>query len=452
MEITPKGRWQLAAHDGLFAVLTIALAALLAWVAHEYLIEHDLTRTHRNTVSAPTLEVLKQLDGPVAVTGFAMANDARGDSVHRQIQQFLRPYQRAKPDIALTLVDPREQPKAAAAAGVRSPVELIVEYKGRSERLTEFNEQAFANALMRLARGSERLLMWLDGHGERRLTGAANHDFGEFGRQLQQKGFKTSSVNLGVAQGVPANAALLLIASPQVDLLPEEVEKVRRYVADGGNLLWLIDPEPLRGLQPVAELLGLVLTPGTVIDPALTPRSGPPVYALGAAAGYGRHPITTTLTLNTLFPFARQIGTVESETWRSIPLVQVAQRGWVEVGKLEGTITFDKNRDFPGPVNIATAFERMIGDRQQRVVVIGNAGFLSNTFLGNGGNLDLGMNIVNWLSGDDQLITIQPRPAPDSNLDLPPGILYVIAFTFVLGLPLAFLVTGVVIWWRRRNA
>jgi uncharacterized iron-regulated membrane protein len=50
------------------------------------------------------------------------------------------------------------------------------------------------------------------------------------------------------------------------------------------------------------------------------------------------------------------------------------------------------------------------------------------------------------------LITIQPRPAPDSNLDLQPGALYLIAFTFVLGLPLAFLVTGVVIWWRRRRA
>jgi hypothetical protein len=174
--------------------------------------------------------------------------------------------------------------------------------------------------------------MWLDGHGERRLTGAANHDFGEFGRQLQQKGFKTSSVNLGVAQEVPANAALLLIASPQVDLLRRKWRKSAATWRNGGNLLWLIDPEPLRGLQPVAELLGLVLTPGTVIDPALTPRSGPPVYALGAAAGYGRHPITITLNLNTLFPFARQIGTVESETWRSIPLVQVAQRGWVEVG------------------------------------------------------------------------------------------------------------------------
>ena len=140
-------------------------------------------------------------------------------------------------------------------------------------------------------------------------------------------------------------------------------------------------------------------------------------------------------------------------TWRSVPLVQVAQRGWVEVGKLEGSITFDKHRDFPGPVNIAIALERTVsGDRQQRVVVVGNAGFLSNTFIGNGGNLDLGINMVNWLSGDDRLITIQPRPAPDANLDLAPGSLYLIAFTFVLVLPLAFMVTGIVMWWRRRSA
>jgi gliding motility-associatede transport system auxiliary component len=451
MEINRKRRWQLAAHHSLTVVLLLALAALAAYLAREYRVEYDLTRTHRNTVSAATLEVLKQFEGPIVVTAYATASDARGDNIHRQIQQFLRPYQRAKPDIALTLIDPREQPKAASAAGVRAPVELVIEYKRRTEHLTEFNEQAFANALMRLARGAERLVLWLEGHGERRLNGAANHDLGEFGRQLLQKGFRVGSVNLGLAQEMPVNAALLLIAAPQADLLPEEAQKIRRYLESGGNLLWLIDPEPLRGLQPVAELLGLVLTPGVVVDLTLKPRSGPPVYALGVTPGYSRHPVTAALNLNTLFPLARQIGTTESDTWRVTPLIEVAQRGWVETGKLEGTVSFDKNRDFPGPVNVATAFERMVGDRQQRIVVVGNGAFLSNTFVGNGGNLDLGMNMVNWLAGDDRLIAIQPRPAPDSRLDIQPAALYLIAFTFLLALPLAFTITGAVIWWRRRK-
>ncbi|MBI2296438.1 MAG: GldG family protein [Betaproteobacteria bacterium] len=451
MELTRKLRVQLMAHHGLFVVLLIALTALAAYLARDYRIEHDLTRAHRNTVSAATLEVLKRLDAPVNVTAYAVAKDARGDNVHRRIEEFLRPYQRAKADITLGLVDPREQPRAAAAAGVRAPVELVLEYKRRTEHLTEFNEQAFANVLMRLARGAERLVLWLDGHGERKLDGIANHDLGEFGRQLQHKGFRVNSVNLALAQQVPANAALLVIASPQADVTADEVQKIRRHLAGGGNLLWLIDPEPLRGLAPVAEMLGLVLTPGVVVDPRAVQLKASPAFAVGAAGGYSRHPVTGMLNLNTLFPFSRQIGVIESEEWRATPLIEVAQRGWVETGKLDGDVTFDKNRDIPGPVTIAAAFERTVGDRQQRVVVVGNGNFLSNTFLGNGGNLDLGMSIVNWLSGDDSLFAIQPRPAADSSLELDHVALLLIAFTFLFVLPFAFMVTGAVIWWRRRK-
>jgi ABC-type uncharacterized transport system involved in gliding motility auxiliary subunit len=451
VEITRKLRFQLLAHHGLLVVLLLALVALLAYLAREYRIEHDLTRSHRNTLSAASLEVLKRLDGPVSVTAYGAEKGARGEDLHRGIREFLRPYQRAKPDVALTLVDPREQPKAAAAAGVRTPVALVVEYKGRTGQLTELNEQAFANALMRLARGAERLVLWLDGHGERKLNGLANHDLGEFGRQLEHKGFRLNSINLALAQDVPANAALLVIASPQVDLLPGEVEKVRRYLVRGGDLLWLIDPEPLRGLQPVAETLGLVLTPGVVVDPRAAQLNVSPAFAVGVAAGYSRHAVTANLGLNTLFPFARQIGVIEGEEWRVTPLIEVAQRGWVATGKLSGSLSFDKNRDVPGPITIAAAFERSVGDKQQRVVVVGNGSFLSNTFLGNGGNLDLGVNIINWLAGDDALITIQPRPAADSILDIDQVALYLIAFSFLLVLPLAFILTGALIWWRRRR-
>jgi len=447
VELTPRRRLQLLVHHGLFVVLVIAATALLAYLAREYRVEHDLTRSHRNTVSAATLDVLKQLDGPLNVTAYAMARDARGDYLHRRIEEFMLPYQRAKPDIKLTLVDPREQPKAAAEAGVRGPVELVVEFKRRTERLTEFNEQAFANVLMRLARGAERLVMWLDGHGERKLNGIGNHDLGEFGRLLESKGFRLGSLILALAQEVPANTAALVIASPQVDLLPAEIQKIRSYMKAGGNLLWLIDPEPLRGLAPVAEMLGLVLTPGMVTDPDAARLNASPTLAV--AAVYGRHAVTEGFNLITVFPQARQIGAIESDEWRIRPLVEVAPRGCVKSGKTEGRC--DPNRDTPGPITIATAFERAVGDRQQRVVVVGNGSFLSNTFIGNGGNRALGVNLVNWLAGDDNLITIQPRSAADNSIDIDQPALYLIAFSFLFMLPLAFMITGAVIWWRRRR-
>jgi ABC-type uncharacterized transport system involved in gliding motility auxiliary subunit len=316
--------------------------------------------------------------------------------------------------------------------------------------VAEFNEQSFAGTLLRLMRGSESLVLSLEGHGERKLDGIANHDLGEFGRQLQQKGLKLNSLNLALVQEAPANAALLVIASPQTDLQPQEVEKIQRYLKAGGNLLWLIDPEPLRGLDPLSEALGLVLTPGTVVDPTLRPRSGPPVFAV--ATSYGNHPITAAFRYNTLFPYARQIGISESEEWRISPLVEVAQRGWVEMGSLDEKPTFDKSRDLPGPVTIAAAFERMVGDKQQRIVVVGNGAFLSNTYLGNGGNLQLGTAIVNWLTAEDTLVAIDPRPAPDSRIEIGQVTLYAIALGFLLGLPLFFVLTGALIWWRRRRA
>jgi len=454
VEVTRRLRLRLLIQNGLFLALLVALIMLLAYLAREYRKEWDVTRVGRNTLSASTVQALGQLEGPLKITAYAVTLDTTGANIHKRIGERLRVYQRAKPDIALTFVDPREQPKQAEAAGMRTPNELVIEYRKRTEHLAveDFNEQQFVNLLMRLARGADSMLLWLDGHGERKLNGAANHDLGDFGRQLQQKGFRLNGLNLAVAQEVPANAAALIIASPQAELLPAEVEKVRHYLEGGGNLLWLIDPEPLRGLQPVAEILGLVLTPGTVVDFVVQPRSGPPVFAIGAAGNYGRHPITNGFRLNTLFPHARQIGAAENDEWRATPLIDVAPRGWVEAGKLEGNVTFDKARDIPGPVPVAQAFERTVGERQQRVVVVGSGQFLSNAFLGNGGNLDFGVNIINWLTGADHMITIEPRPAADSSLDIDQVTLYLIAFTFLMVLPLAFAITGAIIWWRRRKA
>lgn len=447
MEVTRRRRLRNLAHHGLFVVLLAALTGLLAHLAREYRIEHDLTQSHRNTLSAATLDVLKRLEGPVSITAYALPRDARGEHVHRRIEEFLRPYQRAKPDLTVTLIDPREQPRAAAEAGVRAPIELVVTYQRRTERLAEFNEQALANALLRLARGSERLVLWLDGHGERKLNGPANHDLGEFGRQLELKGFRVSGFNLALAQEVPANAALLVVSSPQVSLLAAEVQELRRYLARGGNLLWLIDAEPLRGLGQIAEVLGLVLTPGIVADPDAARYGASPSLAI--AAVYGRHAVTDGFNLITVYPQARQIETIENEEWRSRPLIEVAPRGCVKTGKLEGPC--DRNRDIPGPIIIATAFERAVGDRQQRVVVVGNGHFLSNAFIGNGGNRELGVNMVNWLAGDDRMIVIQPREAADDRIDIDQTTLYLIAFGFLIALPLAFMVTGFAIWWRRRR-
>ncbi len=443
-------RFQLRLQSAIFLVLFLIAVGLLITLSREYTAQWDITRNSRNSLSQASTDVLKSLPGPVTITTYATQQDPRLGDVRKIIRDFVSLYSHAKPDLTLKFVDPAEQPQQTRAAGIQANGEMVVEYQGRSEHLTTLNEQMLTSLLTRLARANTRLAFYLDGHGERKLDGMANHDLGDFGRKLEAKGFKTASLNLNLAQDIPDNASLLMIASPQVDLMPGEIEKLKKYLEKGGNLLWLIDQEPLHGMQPLAETLGLVLTPGTVVDPSAQQLNAAPTMALGAV--YGRHPATLGFNLVTAFPYARTIGSSEGKGWQSTSLIEVAPQGWVETGKLDGTLSFDQNRDTPGPATIAISLERSVEDRNQRIVVVGNGGFLSNTYLGNGGNLDLGLNLFNWLAGDDTLITIPTKAAQDTSLNLSKNASAVIAIGFLIILPLAFVGIGIGTWWRRRKA
>jgi ABC-type uncharacterized transport system involved in gliding motility auxiliary subunit len=189
-----------------------------------------------------------------------------------------------------------------------------------------------------------------------------------------------------------------------------------------------------------------------VVDPSAQLANLTPTMAV--ATRYGQHPIAKNFTLNTIMPFSRSIAVDDSRDWRDTPLIEVAPRGWLEMSPIaEGTssVSFDKGKDTPGPITVGIALERTLNDKPQRVVIIGTGHFLANQYVGLVGNMDLGINIVNWLAGDENLITVQPRSTLDSSLTLSRTSMGVIIYGFLLLLPLGFLATGATIWWRRRR-
>ena len=435
----------------LFVLLLLGAAFALGYLATHYSIQHDITHNASNSLGPSSVEVLEQLAGPVNVTVYATGHDARLGDIRKIIRNFLSLYQRYKPDINLVFIDPEKEAGKARAAGIQLNGEMVVEYAGRSEHLTQINEQAITSTLLRLAHSRDQTVMYLDGHGERKLDGIANHDLGNpFGAKLRQNGFRINSLNLALAQEVPSNVSALVITHPQLDLMPGEVDKLLRYIDRGGNLLWLIDAEPLRGLERLAEKLDLLLPPGIVIDPNASEMNAPATWSLGAS--YPPHAVTRNFNLITAFPEARSITWNENPEWEHHILVEVAARGWVSRYPAKEKPRFDKQHDTPGPAVIAVAMQRNINDREQRIVVVGNGAFLSNSFAGNGGNVDLGVNMVNWLASEEHLIAVQPRAARDSNLVLSQTQLTVISVGFLLVVPLLLAGVGLHIWWKRRRA
>jgi ABC-type uncharacterized transport system involved in gliding motility auxiliary subunit len=429
-------------------LLVLAAAGALFQLAARYPVQWDVTQNALNSLEPGSVDALALLQGPVKITVYAGAQDAQLGDIRKLIREFISLYQRYKPDISLSFIDPLKEPEAMRKASIKGNGEMVVEFAGRNEHITTLNEQTLSSALLRLAHSKEQLLMYLGGHGERKLDGMANHDLGEFGGRLQQLGYRIASLNLTVAQDVPDNASMLVLTHPQAKLMPGEVKKLLRYIDNGGNLLWLVDAEPLRGLEPLAEKLGLTFIPGIVIDPSAQEMDAPPNWTLGA--GYPPHAVTRDFDLITVFPYARALTIEPKDSWEKHMLVEGAARGWVSENS--ASKRFDKNRDIPGPVELAVTLQRSMNEREQRVIVVGNGAFLANAYSGNGGNLDLGINMVNWLANEEQLITVQPHAAKDGAISLSKRQLIVISVSFLVLLPLALSAAGIWSWRRRKNA
>jgi ABC-type uncharacterized transport system involved in gliding motility auxiliary subunit len=247
-----------------------------------------------------------------------------------------------------------------------------------------------------------------------------------------------------------------------VDLLPGEVKAIEDYVRRGGNLLWLGDPGPLHGLEPVAEQLGVKFLPGIVVD-LTTQLLGIQSAAIAAVTSYGASPVTKDFNLLTVFPLAAGLDVTAPKGWQADGILKTGESSWVETGKLTGKVQFSEKEDIRGPVTIGETLTRTVkpaaadkagaahGGKQQRVIIMGDGDFLANQYVGNVGNLDLGMNMINWLSDDEHFLDIPAKAAPDTSLQLSSLQSGIIGFGFLFGLPAVLLVSGMTIWLRRRK-
>ncbi len=437
-------------------ILIIFLSGLLGWLSTRYPWELDWTHNGRHTLSEASQEVLSRMTGPIEITAYAR------DEVNLRevIKKIVARYQRVKPDITLRFVNPDAVPDEVRNLGVSINGEMIIRYQEHSEHVQSGNEEDFTNTLQRLARGSQRWLAFIEGHGERHPLGQANHDLSQWVQQLRNRGFKIQPLNLADIQTIPDNTQVLVIASPQVDLLPGETALITNYLERGGNLLWLADLGELHGLNNLAEQLHINFRPGVIIDFAGKLLGiDDPTIVLMTSSMYPPHPAMSEFSYTTLFPTATAVITEENDTWQSKPLLSSGDHTWVETGSLEGEVGYDEGDDQIGPLDFGISLERELelpegenlARKMQRIVVITDGDFVSNTYVDNSGNLEIGIRLVNWLSGDDDFISIPAKIATDTQLELSPVTAGIIGFGFVLVLPVVLLGTGMTIWWRRKN-
>jgi len=462
MKLDRRSRLQLTVQKTLFLLLFISSIAMLAWITNHYSLQFDLTANKRHSLSANSIELLQMLDKPVTVHAYTT------DEVTTQaVREIIDRYQRIKKDFRLRLLNPDIDIDQARRDGIimNRPFAFVIHYNGRSENIDSLSEQSISNALLRLSRRDNQLVVFLKGHGERDIDAGDPRGYGTLKKQLTDTGFNLQGINL-LEKALPANTKLLVVAAPEDEYLDGEIEKIEDYLAHGGNLLWLRDPGGSQKLDRLATFFGIRFQPGVIVDnnPELRKTLNIPHPAIIPVTGYFPHIITSNIRYNSLFPLARGISPLKEGStvnhWQAQALFDSQGKSWTETGGISDEMTFrSEDGDIAGPVTIAVALQRTppannetsVLPSTQRAVVIGDSDFLADGYIGAGANLDLGLNIFNWLIGDDSLVSIEIRPSPDTRLELSDTELMFIAFGFLLVIPLALLLTGFRIWYTRKR-
>jgi hypothetical protein len=429
-------------------LLLLSLMLLLAWLSLRFGWQWDWSRSGGNSLSEISIRVLQRTSGPLEITAYAPELPTLRD----QIRRFIELYQYHKPDLSLRFVDPLQHPEETRRQGISLSGELLLAYQGREERLQTLDEQRLTSAIQRLQQTDTRWVAGLQGHGERSLLGTANHELGQFGQALTEQGYQVVTLDLATSPSPPDNTALLVIASPRKPLLEGELAQLRHYLESGKNLLLLIDPDQQAIQQPLLDLLGITQLPGTIVD-ANVRELGIDNPAIALVPSYPEHAATKDFSLITLYPQAAALEVEQDSGWRITPLLRTLARSWNETGPLQGDIQRDPaSGERAGPLTIGYTLTRGEPDREQRVLVIGDGDFLSNSYLSNVGNLDLGLTLIRWLVADDRMIGLPPREILDQELQLAPLARGIIGLGSLILLPLLLLISGGIIAWRRNRA
>jgi ABC-type uncharacterized transport system involved in gliding motility auxiliary subunit len=434
----------------LFYFLLLVITGLLAQLSIKSNISFDLTKNHRHSLSASSINVLEYIDAPITIEVFVSPNNP----LIPELEKLLSSYTRHSPQLIVQYINPDFEPEKVRSYNIQQQTEMVITSGSRQQHVYDLSEQSLTNALISVSRQQDRWLLFVEGHGERTPLNQANFNLSNFGEQLKRKGFKLQAINLIENNQIPSNSAAVIIASSERPWLQGEIDVINDYIDNGGNVLWLSEPNNDAHLATLAKKLGIAFQDGIIMDPnAETLGISDPEFVL--VTDYANHPIGAATKSVTLFPKASALEIIPNDNnWLYTPLLTSQSNSWLKTKQTGLPPESPQTEHKRGPFDIGYLLTRQFESStqfQQRIAVFGDGDFISNSFVGNGANLALGMALMNWLAVDDQLITIPVKTTLDSQLTLSRSQSIIIGLGFLIVLPLMLLLSGLLIWLYRRK-
>jgi ABC-type uncharacterized transport system involved in gliding motility auxiliary subunit len=440
------------ANFALYTLIAIALIVLVNWFVNHHDKRWDLTPNKKYSLSDQTRKILKGLNRDVTIYAF---DQERNFGERRDV---LGMYSSASDRVKVKYVDPNRQPALAKDFGVRTYGTIVVAAGDRHMEAQGDGEEGITNALVRVLKG-QRMACFIQTHGERNLDGSDREGYDRFKTQLTNENYQTQSLPFLQKMEIPNDCTMVISAGPQNDYLPPEIDVINKYLQNGGRVLAMLDAGvDLPNLTKLLGDWGVTVRNDLVIDenPVAQIFGTEPYMPL--IVKYGTNPIVQPLNGRaTLFPLSRsfEVGKDSKPGISDDSLCDTSSdsydvKDWTPKIK---EIKFEAGKDQKGPLTVAVAGTISGGGEKKtegRFVALGTSLVAANSFLNFQSNRDFIMNSINWLSADEDLISIRATPPESQHLNMNEEQMRRVLILGVFGVPILIVLAGVLVWWQRR--
>ena len=460
------------AYATVYTIVIVAVLGAINFLANRYDKSYDATANKQYSLADQSIKIVRTLPRDVTITYFDKATQ------FPVARDLLDRYANLSPKLHIVYVDPDKKPQIAKAAGIRTYGSIVVDSGTKKEEAKSLSEEEVTGALIRSLKSGQHVACFVTGSGEASIDDTSGRGgLGSAKEALEKNNYKVQSLNLlqtaaknaapaapGAAPtpgkiAVPDDCTLLVVAGPQHDYVQPEADAIKAYVEKGGKALFLLDPPLAAGKNPIDDntTLDAVLAGwGVTVDKdlALDVSGIGQIFGLSEAvplvASYEPHAITDPLKdTATAFPLSRTLDVKNGDKTTVQKLFSTGENSYATTSLSSGEVRIDPKKDKKGPLLLAAA-GTYNSTPQGRFVVVGSSQWLGNNFIRFNGNRDLFLNMVNWLSADEDLISIRPKSPEDRPLNMSAQKLNSVFWLSVVIFPLGVVGFGMATWWKRR--
>ena len=456
-----------------FCIVTGSLAfiGVSHYLANDSDLRWDVTQDKQHTLSSSTVEYVSTLTNEVQLTAFHVGMPPK------YLLDLFKEYERVSANVIKTeIVDPVEQIAYAAKFGnaINADERKVIVQSGDNRKDVDFSlstlsEEKLTNAIASVSR-APRTVYFLTGHGEYSSSSEAFSGLSKFKQLLSDNNIVSKTLMLGISQSIPVDCDVLIIAGPKTQLSQNEETIISDYLIKGGDALFLIEhtmittpdkplsPEQLQknpSLNVILNQWGLDVQSDIVVD--LTNHIGDDVGS-PATKNYQRHKALTEGLDYTFYVRPRSIRLLPQRRTNIkhaiIAATASTENSWAETNRTLD-IQFDPSTDTAGPVAFSYVVIEEKNQQQTyklsdtRLIVFTDADFLSNVYINQYSNAQMGLNLVSWLAELDYKTFISPKVINVERLDLTSKQQrQVLVILFLM--PFLLVIVGLIVWLRTK--